>query len=362
MKRYKMLSKIMMLLVVVCSCMALVACGGKLKLSHESLEMEQFETTQLSVDGSDTVQWTSSDPRTVQVEDGLITSLKLGSATITATNGDLKASCEITVIASTKGRTVIIDKEEIVLMPGDTDTINAVLKEDGQDIDVELKWKSDDTEIATVNEGVVTGVSSGTAVITVSAVYKGQELSKDINVNIGNPDGDSAQQGMDTKGLYIAKGESADIAEVEEKVTEGEYSQWYQVNYMKDIWGERLVVGHKDIENAFVIGPKYREYEYYGFDVVFNNDVPALTIWTGGYPVFVNGPDVTAGDGQTYQVGDLDITTKDGVSVLGTQLVKDVAYTFKIRIQKDNLENGAFGIAVAGEEGTFYIGNPYFMK
>lgn len=362
MKSYKMLRKIMMLLLVVCSCMALIACGGKLKLNHESLEMEQFETMQLNATGSDNVEWTSSDPRTVQVENGLITSLKLGSATITATDGDKKASCEVTVIASTKGRTVLVDKEEITLMPGDTDTISAVLKEDGQDIDVEMRWKSEDTGIASIEGGVVTGVSNGTTEITVSTVYNGQEFQKVIPVTVGDADGEGAQQGMDTKGLYIARGESADIGEAEGKVTEGEYSQWHQINYMKDIWGERLVVGRKDIENVFAIGPVYREYEYYGFDVVFNNDVPKLIIWTGGYPIFVAGPDISAGDGQTYQVGDLDITTKEGESVLGTQLVKDVAYTFKIRIQKDNLENAAFGIAVEGEEGTFYIGNPYFMK
>ncbi len=346
---------------VICSSMVLAACAGKLKLSHETLEMEQYETMQLSVEGSSEVQWESSDPRTVQVENGLITSLKLGSAIITAASGEKKASCEVTVIPSAKGRTLMVDKEEIVLLPGETDTVAAVLKEDGKDIAAELEWKSDNTEVASVDNGTVTGVSNGTAVISVSGVYKGQTFDKSFAVQVGAEE-EGSQQGMDTKGLYIIRGEQVEAGELAEKAESGDYAQWYQVNYMLDAWGERLIIGRKEIDSVFAVGPVYREYEYYGFDVVFNQDVPGLIIWTGGYPVFVNGPEVSAGDGQTFQEGDLEILTKDGKSALGTQLVKDTAYTFKIRIQKDNLENGAFGLAVPGEEGTFYIGNPYFAK
>lgn len=362
MSRCKFIGRVIAMVAVAFSGIVLTACGGKLKLSHESMEIEQYEAMQLNVSGNNKVQWESSDPRTVQVEDGLITSLKLGTATITAIDGDKKASCEVTVIPSSKSRTVIIDKEEILIKPGDTEAINAVLKEDGQDIDTELSWKSDCTEIASISGGIVTGVSNGTAKISVSAVYKGQTLNKEVTVKVGDTEEDSNQQGVDTKGLYLVRGEQINIGELAEKVVDGEYAQWYLINYMQDIWGERIQIGREDIDNPFVVGAIYREYEYYGFDIVFNYDVPSLTIWTGGYPIFVNGLDVSAGDGKTFQVEDLNITTKDGESVLGTQLVKDVAYTFKIRIQKDNLENGAFGFAAAGEEGTFYIGNPYFMK
>lgn len=136
------------------------------------------------------------------------------------------------------------------------------------------------------------------------------------------------------------------------------------MNYAADIWGERVQIGRSDIATVFDVGPKYREYGFMGFDIVFNDEIPDLTIWTGGYPVFVKGAVITAGDGQIFQESDLDIMTEDGKSVIGTELEKGVKYTFKIRIQSDNPDNGAFGVAASSDagQGSFYIGFPYFQK
>ena len=46
---------------------------------------------------TDIVSWGSSDSDTVSVENGVITALKVGSATITATCGSQTATCEVTV-------------------------------------------------------------------------------------------------------------------------------------------------------------------------------------------------------------------------------------------------------------------------
>ena len=48
-----------------------------------------------------TVTWASSDEAVVKVVNGVVSALKTGKATITATSGDVSATCEITVIPAT---------------------------------------------------------------------------------------------------------------------------------------------------------------------------------------------------------------------------------------------------------------------
>ena len=48
-----------------------------------------------------TVTWISSDEAVVKVVNGVVSAFKTGKATITATSGDVSATCEITVIPAT---------------------------------------------------------------------------------------------------------------------------------------------------------------------------------------------------------------------------------------------------------------------
>lgn len=49
-----------------------------------------------------TVVWTSSDSAVAAIEDGVVTAVALGTATITATVGELSAACAVTVVAAPK--------------------------------------------------------------------------------------------------------------------------------------------------------------------------------------------------------------------------------------------------------------------
>lgn len=49
---------------------------------------------------TETVSWTSSDPAVVSVADGVVTALKCGTATVTATAGSRRATCVVTVSCS----------------------------------------------------------------------------------------------------------------------------------------------------------------------------------------------------------------------------------------------------------------------
>ena len=46
----------------------------------------------------------------------------------------------------------------------------------------EVTWTSDDTDVATVADGVVTGVNAGSAIITAKATYGGTEYTATCDV------------------------------------------------------------------------------------------------------------------------------------------------------------------------------------
>ena len=68
-----------------------------LSLNTTSLHMSVGEVANLSVTGNPPFSWVSSQPDVVKVEDGTVTALKTGNATITVSSGGKKASCDIIV-------------------------------------------------------------------------------------------------------------------------------------------------------------------------------------------------------------------------------------------------------------------------
>ncbi|MEE1121866.1 MAG: Ig-like domain-containing protein [Prevotella sp.] len=76
-------------------------------LDKTAAELTEGETLTLTAtvspeDATDkTVTWASSDEAVVKVVNGVVSALKTGKATITATSGDVSATCEITVIPVT---------------------------------------------------------------------------------------------------------------------------------------------------------------------------------------------------------------------------------------------------------------------
>ncbi len=149
-------------------------------------------------DTDKTVSWSSSAPDVVSVEDGLVTALSEGTATVTATAGSVSASCKVTVkhqYVPVSG--ITLDQSEITLTEGTTKELIATITPTGADAS-DLEWKSSDSAVASVSAtGVVTAVAPGTAVVTVSAggfsasctvtvIRKGstgENLDDPINVN-----------------------------------------------------------------------------------------------------------------------------------------------------------------------------------
>ena len=145
-------------------------------LNKTSLALTEQESFQLSAavspdDATDkTVTWSSSNTSVATVsQNGLVTAIAVGSATITATAGEKKATCTVTVNRRVVPATSItLDYVNIEIAKGKMVTLHAtVLPEDATDKTV--TWKSSNTSIATVNNnGNVTAIKAGTATITAS--------------------------------------------------------------------------------------------------------------------------------------------------------------------------------------------------
>ncbi|MDE6522521.1 MAG: Ig-like domain-containing protein, partial [Muribaculaceae bacterium] len=147
-------------------------------LSNTNLSLTEGETATLTAtiapeNATDkSVTWTSSDEAVASVSDkGVVTAVKAGTATITATSANGKtATCTVTVAANIISvESIAISKTEISLTEGDTATLTATIAPENA-TDKTVSWTSSDEAVATVSaDGVVTAVKAGTATITVAS-------------------------------------------------------------------------------------------------------------------------------------------------------------------------------------------------
>ena len=115
------------------------------------------------------VTWTSSDEAVATVADGLVKALQEGTAVITAKAGEKTAQCTVTVEKDfVPVSSITLDMEKAELLPGESVSLKAtVLPEDATDPSV--TWSSSDENVAVVDQGKVTAVAPGSAVITAKA-------------------------------------------------------------------------------------------------------------------------------------------------------------------------------------------------
>ena len=115
------------------------------------------------------VTWSSSDKDVAVVDaNGTVTAKGVGTAIITVktVQGEKGASCTVTV--TQKPSEITLNKDSLVLYEGESETLTAVLAPESTTFK-ELIWESSDEKIAAVENGKVTAVSLGTAVITVKS-------------------------------------------------------------------------------------------------------------------------------------------------------------------------------------------------
>jgi uncharacterized protein YjdB len=153
-----------------------------------SMVVGSIDTLTASVSPSNatvkTVDWKSTNTSVVKVDQmGIVTGIAPGNASIIATtkDGNLSATCLVTVIIPTTG--ITLSKTSLSLGIGSTAALSANLVPSNA-TNNSIIWESSNTDVATVNSsGTVTGIANGSVNITASIDQGNFKANCTVTVN-----------------------------------------------------------------------------------------------------------------------------------------------------------------------------------
>lgn len=128
------------------------------------------------------ITWTSSDNSIAKVDaKGRVIGVGVGKCIINATTSNsLNAVCYVTVNKPVSS--ISISEEEVTLAVGDEQELEVVFDSD-EVTNKDVKWKSSDTSVVTVDKkGVIKGIAGGIAVITVTSEENGMSAISIVTV------------------------------------------------------------------------------------------------------------------------------------------------------------------------------------
>ena len=158
--------------------------AATLKLNKSKAKITAGDTLKLKVKGAKgKVSWSTNNKKVASVsKKGIVKGKNSGKATITAKIAGKKLKCKVTV----KKATEKISVEQITLSNSTLDiytgipvTLTATVAP-GNATNQTIEWTSSNTAIATVQNGIVTGISEGNAIIT--AMADGVKSTCELNV------------------------------------------------------------------------------------------------------------------------------------------------------------------------------------
>ena len=167
--------------------------AANIELSSESIAIEEGETSTLTAtvfpeNSSNTnVIWSVDDESIASVDNkGNITGESVGTTylTVSSADGNAVAYSEITVTEKTTVSVtdISLDKSSLDLKVGDSATLTATVSP-ANATNKNITWKSDNTSVATVNNGKVTALKAGTATITVTTEEGNKTASCTVTVS-----------------------------------------------------------------------------------------------------------------------------------------------------------------------------------
>jgi len=129
------------------------------------------------------VTWKSSNTAVATVSNGTVTAKAGGTATITCTTADggYTASCMVTVTTSVNG--ISLSPTALTLEWGKTSSLTATISPTNA-TNKTVHWSTSNSSVATVDNGVVKGVSAGTATITAMAEDGGYKATCAVTVKV----------------------------------------------------------------------------------------------------------------------------------------------------------------------------------
>ena len=146
------------------------------------------------------ITYSSSDETIATVDaNGQVTGLKIGDATITVTANEMEnfsTTVNVTVVAVTPTALAIYNGEDEVTAPvaldKDNTEVTLTVVPTPEDANATVTWTSSDETVATVADGVVTAVSTGTATITATSTIDA-EVSATATINVSFPETEIAE-------------------------------------------------------------------------------------------------------------------------------------------------------------------------
>lgn len=122
----------------------------------------------------------SSNPEIISIEGNKVIGISEGQATIYAIKGE-NTSNEIIIECIVPLQQIILNKNEIELIIGKTVELTASLIPENSTYK-NITWKSSNEKVATINNGLLTGISEGTAIIT--AINESTNINSTCNVTV----------------------------------------------------------------------------------------------------------------------------------------------------------------------------------
>ena len=340
-----------------------------IKLNVMECEMTKGETLQLTAtvlpeDATDkSVTWTSSDVAVATVDqNGLVTAVGAGTATITATTVDgsnLTASCAVTVEPNVVlAASIELNQTSASVTEGETLQLTAtVMPEDATEKTV--TWESSSEDVATVDQnGLVTAVAAGTATITATTI-DGSELSASCEVTVNGVA--TVNNTLDADALSARCGEEKQLAvrmDNESSITalqcdiylpEGVSIATEDGDYLIDLVPARKATNHtvstNDLPNGairlFITSATSKPFKGNSGDVFILNLVVDGDAESGEYSLDLRNIILSDTEAHPYYVPDLNVPVtimdyiKGDVNIDGTVNVSDYVATANYILELD---------------------------
>ncbi|MBP5720500.1 MAG: Ig-like domain-containing protein [Bacteroidales bacterium] len=135
---------------------------------------------------TDKVEWESLMPENATVENGVVTALQEGFASIVAKAGEVQATCRILITAAAGDETFVIEPAPVTLAIDEEAVLTAVMKPSGTKVKAE--WKCDKPDILALgaindSQAKIQGQAAGKA--TVTAYADGKTATCEVTVTGG---------------------------------------------------------------------------------------------------------------------------------------------------------------------------------
>ena len=180
-------------------------------LNTTTLELEPGETANLTytlnpayAKPSGAVQWTSSDTNVATVDNGTVTAVSEGTATITLTVDEKTATCTVTVESGVVAvESITLAEETIAIKAGETREAPAYTITPDNATNKEVRWSSGDESVFTVDaqSGQITAVAAGEAILTVTTVSEGKSAQCTVKVSAADEsDGETPSEPAPNQG------------------------------------------------------------------------------------------------------------------------------------------------------------------